>query len=151
MDRELVRAATYIHAPYELVWRTLTRPEYHDRWHVAPCLAFGTEAGDRVAWGVDEESEIEGTLFRWEPATGFAHSFAFTKLGEPASVVEWQVQPLGELVWVEIKHDFPEEALETQAIITDGWTLVLARLKTLLEVGEPMPWPEWDDEERAPW
>ena len=33
----------------------------------------------------------------------------------------------------------------------DARPAVLARLKTLLEVGEPMPWPEWDDEERAPW
>lgn len=150
MDFELVRAATYIYAPYEALWRTLTRPEAHADWHVAPCLTFGWEIGDRVAWGVDDPV-IEGELRLWEPATRFAHSFAFTYLDEPPSVVRWEVQALGEIVWVEVKHEFREEALETQAVITDGWSLVLARLKSLLETGETMPWPEWEDEAQAPW
>jgi hypothetical protein len=56
------------------------------------------------------------------------------------------VQAMGEVVWVEVRHLFEEEAPETQAIVTDGWTLVLARLKTLLETGKPMPWPESEEE-----
>jgi uncharacterized protein YndB with AHSA1/START domain len=92
---------------------------------------------------------IEGKLRTWQPATYLSYSFEFTRLDEPTSIVEWEVLPQGEVVWVEVRHTFPDDAPETQAIVTDGWTLVLARLKTLLESGESLPWPEWDEAEEA--
>lgn len=146
MESVLVRAATYLVAPYDAVWSALTRPERQGAWYVAPCLAFGWEEGARVAWG-HEEPVIEGKLTAWQPASHFAHTFEFTRLDEPPSLVEWHVMSLGEVVWVEVKHHLDEEAVETQAIVTDGWITVLARLKTLLETGSPMPWPEWDEVE----
>ncbi len=146
METELIRAATYIRASYEEVWKALTRPDRQGSWYVAPCLAFGWEEGERVAWGQPGAPTIEGELTAWEPAIAFAHTFEFTRFDEPQSFVEWQIHPQGEVVWVEVKHHFTEEAPETQAIVTDGWTVVLARLKTLLETGDPMPWPEWEEE-----
>ncbi|MGH2544090.1 MAG: SRPBCC domain-containing protein, partial [Ardenticatenaceae bacterium] len=131
------------------VWKALTRLDRQGEWYVAPCLAFGWERGERVAWGQPNAPVIEGKLVTWQPATYLAYSFEFTRLDEPASLVEWQVLPQGEVVWVEVKQRFPEEAPETQAIVTDGWTLVLARLKTLLETGQPLPWPEWDEAEEG--
>ncbi|MDQ4075707.1 MAG: SRPBCC domain-containing protein [Chloroflexota bacterium] len=149
MEEQIVRAATYVHASFEEVWKALTRPERQAEWYIAPCLDFGWEPGERVAWGRDGALIIEGRVASWQPATSFAHTFELTRLDEPTSFVEWQVLPQGEVVWVEVKHHFPDEAPETQAIVTDGWTVVLARLKTLLETGEPMPWPEWEESEEA--
>lgn len=146
MGLELVRAESYLHAAYDRVWRALTQPAEQEAWYVAPCLAFGWEPGERVAWGQPEQPIIEGVLTRWTPARHFAYQFEFTSLAEPPSLVEWQVQPMGEVVWVEVRHLFEREAPETQAIVTDGWPLVLARLKTLLETGRVMPWPEQEEE-----
>jgi uncharacterized protein YndB with AHSA1/START domain len=145
MNMEMVRAAIYIAAPYETIWATLTRPERHEHWYVAPCLQFGWESGATVLWGRPAESVIEGTLTVWEPATRFAHTFRFAALDEPESQVTWHVMPMGEVVYVEVNHLFPGEAPATQAIVTDGWSLVLSRLKTLLETGEPMPWPDQEE------
>lgn len=145
MTTEIVRAATFIHAPYDTVWTSLTRPDRQADWYVAPCLAFGWERGDRVAWGQLDMPVIEGRLIDWEPASRFSHTFEFTAFSEPESFVEWEVLAMGEVVWVEVKHHFPREAIQTQAIITDGWTTVLARLKTLLETGQIMPWPEQEE------
>lgn len=142
---DLVRAAIYIQAPLERVWQTLTRQENQKIWYVAPGLAFGWEAGERVVWGQPKAPVIEGVMLEWKPASRFAHTFRFTRFDEPPSRVEWNLLPLGEVVSVEVKHYFPEEALETQAIITDGWVTVLSRLKTYLETGSPMPWPEWEE------
>jgi uncharacterized protein YndB with AHSA1/START domain len=147
MNSEMLRAATYIFAPYDTVWTAVTRPDQQGEWYVAPCLDFGWEPGERVAWGKLSKPVIEGTLTEWNPATRFAHTFSFTNLDEPESLVEWDVTACGEVVWIEVKHYFDEDAPQTQAIITDGWTLVLARLKTLLETGRPMPWPDWEEEE----
>jgi uncharacterized protein YndB with AHSA1/START domain len=142
---DIVRAALYIQAPLETVWQTLTRPDLQGIWYVSPGLMFGWEQGDRVAWGTAELPVIEGNLLQWEPASRFSHTFRFTRFDEPSSRVEWELMPLGEVVWVEVQHFFPEEALETQALITDGWVTVLSRLKTYLETGTVMPWPEWEE------
>jgi uncharacterized protein YndB with AHSA1/START domain len=147
MNSEMVRAATYIHALYDEVWTAVTRPDRQGDWYVAPCLTFGWEPGEKVAWGEPGLPVIEGNLIEWNPATGFTHTFSFARFDEPESRVEWDVSAAGEVVWVEVKHYFEEDAPQTQAIITDGWTVVLARLKTLLETGNPMPWPDWEEEE----
>ncbi len=143
---ETVRAAIYIQSTLERVWQSLTRFDLQEVWYVAPGIAFGWEPGDRVAWGLPNAPVIEGELLDWEPASRFVHTFRFTRFLEPTSHVEWSVLPLGEVVWVEVKHHFPKDAFETQAIVTDGWTSVLSRLKTYLETGTPMPWPEWEEE-----
>jgi uncharacterized protein YndB with AHSA1/START domain len=145
MNTEMVRAAIYIAAPYETIWATLTRPERHEHWYVAPCLQFGWESGAAVLWGRPAEAVIEGALTDWEPATRFAHTFRLAALDEPESHVTWHVIPMGEVVYIEVNHLFPGEAPATQAIVTDGWALVLSRLKTLLETGEPMPWPDQEE------
>lgn len=142
---DLARAAIYIQAPLEKVWQTITRQETQEIWYVAPGLTFGWEKGERLIWGVPGAPVIEGVMLEWRPATRFVHTFRFTRFDEPASRVEWNILSLGEVISVEVKHYFPEEALETQALITDGWVTVLSRLKTYLETGKTMPWPEWEE------
>lgn len=148
-DYQIVRQAIYIQAPLETVWQHLTRPDQQEEWYVAPCLTMGWDEGDRVAWGLPQAPVIEGHLLTWQPAATFSYTFRFTRFDEPESWVRWQVQLLGEVVYVEVAHHFPQEALETQAIVTDGWTTVLSRLKTLLETGHAMPWPEYEEGEEV--
>jgi hypothetical protein len=62
MNSEMVRAATYIFAPYDTVWTAVTRPDQQGEWYVAPCLDFGWEPGERVAWGKLGKPVSEGVL-----------------------------------------------------------------------------------------
>lgn len=136
-------AQTYIHAPYDTVWNYLTQAERFGEWHSSPGLTFTHNVGDSLIWGTEDEPLYLGTLESYEPGSGFEHtfSFTFTSSREP-SLVSWDVEAHGPVVWVRVVHDV-SEAPETSAVITEvGWTKSLERLKTLLETGEAMPWPE---------
>ena len=56
--------------------------------------------------------------------------------------VEFEIVEFGATVLVTARHDVTG-APETEAMISEvGWAKPLSRLKTLLETGTPMPWPE---------
>lgn len=136
-------AQTYTQAPYDTVWSYLTETARFGEWHSSPALSFGHTVGDSLIWGTDDGPLYVGTLESYEPGSGFEHtfSFTFTHTREP-SLVSWDVEANGPVVWVRVTHDV-SEAPETAAVITEvGWTKSLERLKTLLETGEAMPWPE---------
>ena len=135
---------TYVDAAYDDVWDALTNGDRHVHWNVAPCLAFGHRTGARCAWGEPHKAVIEGRVTAWRPAKGsFAHTFRFTIFNEPESTVEWEVEEQGEVVSLTVRHALgaKRERPQTRSIVESSWFLVLARLKTLLETGEPMPWP----------
>lgn len=61
---------------------------------------------------------------------------------EPPTPVDIEVTPHGPTVLVRIRHDVTG-ARQTRDVITDvGWRKSLSRLRTLLETGAAMPWPE---------
>lgn len=136
-------AQTYIQAPYDSVWARLTTASAFAAWHTAPGIAFGSAVGDSVSWGTGEGPLYVGVLRDYEPGAGLEHTFSFTFV-EPIeeSVVRWDVLGQGEVVHVRVRHDCTGAA-GTERVITEvGWAKSLARLKTLLETGTAMPWPE---------
>ena len=139
---------TYVHAAYDDVWDALTSADRHAEWNVAPCLCFGRRSGARCAWGEPGNPVIVGRVTSWKPTTGaFAHTFSFTFSDEPDSLVEWEIEEQGEVVSVTVRHHLGSrrERPQTRGIVEGSWFLVLARLKTLLETGGPMPWPAGPD------
>jgi uncharacterized protein YndB with AHSA1/START domain len=146
------RYVTFIDTSYEEVWDALTAAARHADWNVAPCLQFGNRTGGRCVWGEPGRPVISGRVVSWRPSRGtFAHTFSFTGTefaNEPESLVEWEAEEQGEVVSVSLSHHLGgrRERPRTRSIVEDGWFLVLARLKTLLETGEPMPWPAGPDE-----
>jgi len=139
----LLSAQTYIHAPYDSVWHSLTSPEGFAAWHSAPGIKFGSAVGDSVTWGAEDGPLYVGVLRSYDPGEGFAHTFSFTFV-RPAeeTLVRWDVVPQGEVVHVRVRHDCAGASL-TEGVITEvGWAKSLARLKSLLETGTAMPWPE---------
>lgn len=137
-------AQTYVLADYDEVWAHLTEADRYSAWSSAPGLTFGHTPGARVSWGASEADPVySGVLRTFEPGRGFSHTMAFGFVS-PAedSLVHWDVAPQGPVVWVRVRHDCAE-APQTRAIISEvGWVKSLARLKTLLETGTAMPWPE---------
>lgn len=136
-------AQTYIEAPYDSVWRRFTDVEAFADWFSAPGLMFGAAPGDSVAWGNQDGVLYRGVLQRLEPGVGLTHTFSFTFV-EPGeeSVVDIQIVEAGPVTRVRIEHDCSNAPQTAQIISPVGWVKDLARLKTLLETGTPMPWPE---------
>ena len=136
-------ARTYVMAPYGEVWRRFSDLDAYAAWFSAPALEFGSEPGQRVAFGTEEGVLFHGVLTRFEPGHGLGFTFQFTFLeSDEQSQVDIEVVEDGEVTRIVVVHDCTS-APETASVITEfGWVKDLARLKTLLETGTPMPWPE---------
>lgn len=143
---------TYVAARPDAVWSVLVDPSAQGEWYL-PALALDPQVGGRVAWGPPTGAVIEGEVRAWRPDVGFfAHTFAFTFLQEPPGLVRWRVTLMGEVTQVWLRHELSDRP-HTASIVSGSWAAVLARLKTLIETGSPMPdpvWPETDGWDRDP-
>lgn len=137
-------ARTFIEASYDQVWEHLTSAEGYERWWTCSALAFGDEPGDALLWGTEERLVYEGTLQHIEKGQGLAYTYRFVgfDFDEPFTLVEIDVLERGSSVLVQLRHDC-RRAPKTSAIIGPvGWPKLIARLKTLLETGREMNWPD---------
>lgn len=137
-------ARVYIEADYDTVWDHFTKAEHYAAWSSAPCREFGRAPGDAVVWGTDDWIPYRGELTHFEKGDGIAHTMQFVGFGfeEPATSVGISIVRAGPTVLVELHHDVTG-APQTAAIIGEhGWLKSLCRLKTLLERGTPMAWPQ---------
>ena len=143
MDPQGQHTAIYIQASLARAWEACTQPDALSVWYSAPCLAFGREVGDPVVFGTPEREVIRGSLQAVTPEQSLTYSFAFQGFGfVETSSVSLRVEAQGPVVLLGVEHDF-YGAPQTQALIGPlGWPKLLARLKTWLETGQPMPWPE---------
>ena len=142
--RDVLAADAYIAADYDEVWRHFTEADAYAAWYSAPCRAFGARPGDPCEWADDERVYYRGTVESLEPGRGLRHTFRFAMFDfdEPPTPVDIEITAHGPTVLVRIRHDVTGAPL-TRDVITDvGWQKSLSRLKTLLETGAAMPWPQ---------
>ncbi|WP_420627821.1 SRPBCC domain-containing protein [Candidatus Leptofilum sp.] len=142
-ESALLTARAYIQANYDEVWKQFTNASAYAAWFSAPCLEFGTKIGDRVAWGVDAPF-YQGTIQSIQKGQGISHTIQFTGFGfdEAPTLVAIEIIEQGATVLVTIQHDCTDAPQTAKIIGSLGWLKSLSRLKTLLETGEPMIWPE---------
>jgi hypothetical protein len=140
----VLTARAYVHASYDDVWNCFTSAPAYAAWASAPCTRFPQTPGETIAWGAPARAVYTGTLERIEKGRGLRHTFRFEGFGfdEPPTPVEIGIAAQGDTVLVTIVHDC-SGAPQTAAMIGPlGWLKSLSRLKTLLETGRAMPWPE---------
>ncbi len=141
MGEYRIERETVIHAPVEVVWRTITEPEQISQWfadkvelEVKPgargYLGFGEQGGPVVVETVDPPTRFS---FRWnhptgeEPAAGNSLLVDFTLTGEGEHTRLRVVESgLNLLPWPDVdKHQYSEEH-------NGGWGEFLDRLTRLL-------------------
>lgn len=140
----VLEARIYIQADYDVVWDHFTHAGLYAAWYSAPCLEFGSSPGDAVRWGTTREPVYRGTLRSRERGEGLVHTFQFVGFGfeEPSTPVEIEIRQQGPTVLVHVRQDCNGAPRTRDMIGAVGWAKVLSRLKTLLETGTAMPWPE---------
>ena len=139
----MLTARLYIGGRYADVWSSFTKAEKYAHWSSAPCLEFASTPGGAVVWGDATRVVYRGTLETLEEGRGLSHTFQFVGFGfdEPPTRVGIDLIPQGPVTLVEVCHDCTD-APQTRTIVSPvGWQS-LSRLKTWLETGTPMPWPE---------
>lgn len=135
----------YIAKPAEAVWNALTEKETVDQYFMAPVHTLTLEEGGRISYGVDSEM-IFGTILKFEKPRLLKHTFQFSGTEDPETTVTYRIKSIGEkLSALTISQTgFPEEN-QTFANIQGGWPVIASSLKTLLETGDPLPWPDAED------
>ena len=140
----VLTASVYIEASYDAVWERFTKAEAYEGWYSSPCREFGARPGDPVVWGNEERVFYRGTVKRVKKGAGLAHTFQFVGFGfeEQPTLVEIDILERGKTILVSIRHDCSDAPKTCEMVSAVGWQKSLSRLKTLLETGRAMPWPE---------
>jgi uncharacterized protein YndB with AHSA1/START domain len=125
------------------VWNALTTRSVIDRYYIAPVTALELKTGGRISYGSKESDSITGVIAEIDEPRKLVHSFRFMGSDDPDSIVTYEIKALGGAMCVlDITHT--GFAIESQAYadIAGGWPVIASSLKTLLETGEPLPWPK---------
>jgi uncharacterized protein YndB with AHSA1/START domain len=144
MDKPQFVYVTYISATPEKVWNALTDPEITTKYwqHVnvsdwKPGSKWEHRSSDRkgavqLVGKIIESSPPRRLVLTWAFPADEAHEEKHTR-------VTFEIEPVGDIVRLTVTHDRLEPGSEMLKGITEGWPKVLSSLKSLLEVGRPLP------------
>lgn len=148
---------TYIRTTPERLWRGLTDPAFTERywglslqtdWKVGSTMTWdqqgaSTSDPDQVVLEYDPYRKLSYTWHtftpEWAKACGVSDEVRATISAEPRSKVTFNLEEQGELVKLTVVHDGFDEGSTVAEMVSGGWPLVMAKLKTLLETTEDVP------------
>lgn len=142
-EKQELHHTIYIGKPAAAVWEALTEKKIIDTYYLVPVSTLELKAGGKIAYGKGTSELITGTITEIEAPAKLVHTFRFTGSEDPETTVTYEVHPFGDGMCVlEITHSgFPEKN-ETYSKISSGWPMIASSLKTVLETGNPLPWPK---------
>ncbi len=133
---------TYIKASQDRIWQALTDPELTARYFFGTRVESSWEVGAPYSYSMSARVAIAGEIVEVDPpkrlVMTFRAQFDDATAAEPASLVTWEITPLGSVCRVTCVHTDLFGAPHTWAATADGWNVVLNGMKTLLETGEPL-------------
>lgn len=144
MDKPQFVYVTYIATSPEKLWDALLDPgmteKYWQHENVSDWRpgsrwehrAFDEDRTVRLVGKVVEASRPRRLVLTWAFPADEAREAGHSR-------VTFEIEPVGDLVRLTVTHDRLEPDSEMLRGITKGWPKVLSSLKTLLEVGRPLP------------
>jgi uncharacterized protein YndB with AHSA1/START domain/DNA-binding transcriptional ArsR family regulator len=159
---------TYIKTTPEQLWRALTDPAFTQRYWGAT-LTSAWETGSPMIWeygGVTiadpaqvvlESEPYRKLAYTWQTVTpefakvvGFSDEYFAKLVVERRSKVSFDIDPIGAGVKLTVIHDDFDPGSAMLESISNGWPMILASLKTLLETGETLSETEVPQERATP-
>ncbi|SRR5581483_9140653 len=134
---------TYIRTTPEKLWQALLDPEFTRQWWCEtwqesewkPGASWRMRIPDGCVFNSGEVLEIEPQrklVLKWRNESIPEFS------AEGYSRMTCELEPQGESVKLTIIHEFDKPDSKSIQAVSDGWPLVLASLKSLLETGESL-------------
>ncbi len=136
---------TWIRTSAEELWQAITDPAFTRRYFFgseihstfvagAPVTYTGSEGGLNVEGKILEADRPRRLVMTWRSL--WTEELA----ADPPSTVTWEIEEQGDVCKLTLLHTFDSETATYHE--TEGWALILAGLKTLIETGEAMPMPK---------
>jgi uncharacterized protein YndB with AHSA1/START domain len=144
MDKPQFVYVTYIATSPEKLWEALTDPAMTTTYwqHVNVSDWKPGSKWEHRSSDPGGELKLVGRVVESSPPRRLVLTWAFPAdeaRAEKHTRVTFEIQPLGHVVRLTVTHDRLEAGSEMLEGITQGWPKVLSSLKTMLEVGRPLP------------
>ena len=144
MKNEQFVHVTYIRTTPEKLWQALTAAEFTERYWLQTRQISEWKPG--APWrAVNPEGTpiISGEIIAIEPPKKMVLSWRNETnpeiKAEGFSRVTYLLEPQGASVKLTILHEMDRAGSKLLQSVSNGWPLVLASLKSLMETGEPLP------------
>ena len=139
---------TYIKTTPEKLWAALTNSEFTRQYWFDTEIKSDWKEGSPIAFYPHGENtaNIVGTVLRSNPPRELAYTWGFPDLtasSEEPSRVTFTLEKDGDLVKLTVVHDQFTPGSAGIARVSKGWPAVLSSLKSMLESGTPLSYPNW--------
>lgn len=144
MDKPEFVYVTYISAPPEKIWEALVTPEITRKYWQHENVSDWKPGSKWEHRGADRERALRlvGKVVEFSPPRRLVMTWAFPSdegREEKHSRVTFEIEKVRGVTRLTMTHDRLEPGSEMLEGITAGWPKVLSSLKSLLEVGRPLP------------
>lgn len=129
----------WFHASPERVWAAITDPADTERYFFGTRVSVGERQLSYTAGGAPL---VEGEVLEREPnrrlVTTWRIHYDPACAGE-TSQVTWALEPRGPVTKLTLTHALAGAPNTARNVGSDGWSVVLSGMKTLIETGRPLP------------
>jgi uncharacterized protein YndB with AHSA1/START domain/uncharacterized protein YciI len=126
---------SYVRASTASVWQALTAPELVPQWRFGMSFQTSWSPGSPLA---STSPDGSGVVVESDPRHVLAYDWTAddpSVNGGRASTVRFELGSLADTTRLRVRHDGLLEGSSFLAVVTEGWPMMLASLKSLLETG----------------
>lgn len=135
----------FIRATPEKVWDAITNPQQSEQYFFGTRVSLEPKKGGRIAYTAGGHPLVDGEVLEVSAperlVTTWRIHYDPTTKGE-VSTVTWRCEPRGEATKLTLTHELKGAPRSAKSVGTDGWSVVLSGMKTLVETGEPLVLPQ---------
>ncbi|HVN33021.1 MAG TPA: SRPBCC family protein [Thermoanaerobaculaceae bacterium] len=144
MDKPQFVYVTYIATSPEKLWSALIDPAMTTRYWQHVNVSDWKPGSNWEHRSADKQRELKlvGKVIESSAPRRLVLTWAFPAdeaRAERHTRVTFEIEPIGDIARLTVTHDHLEPGSEMLEGITEGWPKVLSSLKTMLEVGKPLP------------
>jgi len=137
---------TYIRTTPQKLWDALTKPEFQKQYWFgmhqecdwkpgSPWKMLFSDGKVADSGEVVEASPPNRVVFRWR------NEFREEMRAEGVATCVYEIERDGDLCKLTVRHEIAAQPSKFIEAVSNGWPMVFASLKSLLETGTPLPRP----------
>ena len=133
--------STYIRTTPDRLWDALTNPEMTQQFYYGGRVQAELKPGGNFSYlAPNGEINLHGEVLEIDPPKKLVTTLRATwaEAGGETTRVMYEIEPMGEVCKFTMTH-FDYE--KSKAGVEEGWPIIVAGLKTLLETGKPLNIP----------